>query len=103
MRLCHAVASRVGCCPRKREDRMELNGKVAFITGGGGSIGEGMAEAYAEKDMKLVLADLAQGRAKAEAEKYGERALALELDVTSLDSWSAARERALARFGQVDV
>ena len=82
---------------------MELNDKVAFITGGGGGIGEGMAEAFAEKGMKLVLADLDQERAEAEAGKYGERALALELDVTSPDSWASARGKAIERFGQVDV
>lgn len=82
---------------------MELNGKVAFITGGGGGIGEGMAQAFAEKGMQFVLADLDRGRAEAEAAKYGDEALALALDVTSLDSWAAARERALERFGQVDV
>ena len=82
---------------------MELTGKVAFITGGGGGIGEGMAEALAEKGMKLVLADLDQGRAESEAGKYGDHALALELDVTSLESWAAAREKALGHFGQVDI
>jgi NAD(P)-dependent dehydrogenase (short-subunit alcohol dehydrogenase family) len=85
------------------EDGMELNGKVAFITGGGGGIGEGIAEAFAEQDMKLVLADLDQGRAQAQADKYGDGAFALKLDVTSLDSWAAARAEALGRFGQVDV
>ena len=82
---------------------MELNDKVAFITGGGGGIGEGIAQAFAEKGMKLVLADLDQGRATTEAAKYGDRALALEIDVTSLKSWAAARDEAIGRFGQVDV
>ena len=37
---------------------MKLQGKVAFITGGGGGIGGGMAQAFAEKGMKLILADI---------------------------------------------
>jgi NAD(P)-dependent dehydrogenase (short-subunit alcohol dehydrogenase family) len=82
---------------------MELEGKVAFITGGGGGIGGGLAEAFVERGMKLVLADLELARAQTEATKYGHRAIALRIDVTSPESWHAARAEALQRFGAVDV
>ncbi len=82
---------------------MELNGKVAFITGGGGGIGEGMAEAFVEKGMRVVIADIDMDKAQAVAKRFGEAAMAVELDVTSLHSWALARERALAHFGEVDV
>ena len=82
---------------------MELGGKTAFITGGGGGIGEGLAEAFAEKGMKFVLADIDLRRAEAQAAKYGADAVGLRLDVASLESWKLAREEALDRFGQVDV
>jgi NAD(P)-dependent dehydrogenase (short-subunit alcohol dehydrogenase family) len=82
---------------------MDLEGKVAFITGGGGGIGGGMAEALFEKGMKVVLADLKPDDARAEAAKYGDRAIAVPLDVTSPQSWAAARAEALERFGAVDV
>lgn len=82
---------------------MELAGKVAFISGGGGGIGVGMAEAFAEKGMRFVLADLDAERASSAAARFGDRALAVALDVTSPESWRAARGAAIARFGQVDV
>ncbi len=82
---------------------MELNGKVAFITGGGGGIGGGIAQAFAEKNMRLVLADIDYERAQEQAGQFADRAMAVQLDVTSLDSWSAAKAAAYARFGQVDV
>lgn len=82
---------------------MKLEGKVAFITGGGGGIGGGMAQAFAEKGMKLVLADIDLLHAQAQARAFGDTAIAVQLEVTSLESWSAAREAARTRFGSVDV
>lgn len=82
---------------------MELNGKVAFITGGGGGIGGGIAQACAEQNMKLVIADIDLTRAQEQAHEFGDRAIALALDVTSLDSWTKAKQVAYERFGQVDV
>jgi NAD(P)-dependent dehydrogenase (short-subunit alcohol dehydrogenase family) len=82
---------------------MELEGKIAFISGGGGGIGGGMAQAFVEKGMHVVLADIEIGYAREQAATIGERALPLMLDVTSLKSWAVAREAALARFGRIDV
>lgn len=82
---------------------MQLQDKVAFISGGGGGIGGGMAEAFVERGMFVVVADIELDYARDEAAKLGDRALALALDVTRLDSWDAAQEAALARFGRVDV
>lgn len=82
---------------------MQLDGKVAFISGGGGGIGGGMAEAFVEKGMSVVLADLDVDYAREAAARFGDNAMALRLDATRLESWAAAREAALARFGQIDV
>ena len=91
------------CVAMHSELTMDLMGKVAFITGGAGGIGVGMAEAFAEKGMRFVLADIDGERAQEAADSFGACALGLDLDVTSLESWQVAREQALARFGQVDV
>ena len=82
---------------------MDINGKVAFITGGGGGIGVGMAEAFAEKGMKLALADVDIDYAREAAAAFGDNAVALELDVTSLESWARAKAAVAERFGAVDV
>jgi NAD(P)-dependent dehydrogenase (short-subunit alcohol dehydrogenase family) len=82
---------------------MELSGKVAFITGGGGGIGEGIAQAFVEKGMRVVIADIDVAKAQTVARQLGDAAMPVEHDVTSLHSWTLARERALAHFGSVDV
>lgn len=82
---------------------MQLHGKIAFITGGGGGIGGGMAQAFAERGMKLILADVDKSYAAAMAAPFGDNAIAVELDVTSLQSWAEARAAALNRFGTIDV
>lgn len=82
---------------------MKLDGKIAFITGGGGGIGGGMARAFVEKGMKVVLADIDLPLAENLADELGDHATAVQLDVTSLDSWATAKKAAYGRFGSVDV
>ena len=82
---------------------MELKGKTAFVTGGGSGIGAGMTEAFAEQDMKVIVADIDLASAQEQAAKLDCEALALEIDVVSLDSWAQAKNAACERFGQVDV
>lgn len=84
---------------------MQVEGKTIFITGGGGGIGSGMAQAFAEKGAQVVLADIDEDFAQAETAQLppSSRGLALQLDVTDRNSWAAAREKAEAHFGSVDI
>lgn len=83
----------------------ELAGKTVFVTGGGGGIGGGIAQAFAECGCRIVLADIDLAFAEEEAAKLpaGAQVQLLQLDVRSLDSWNAAREAVESRFGTVDV
>ena len=76
-----------------------------FITGGGGGIGGGMAQAFAERGARIVVADIDLRFAEEEAAKLpaGTEVEVVQIDVTSLESWDAARQAAEARFGPVDV
>jgi NAD(P)-dependent dehydrogenase (short-subunit alcohol dehydrogenase family) len=84
---------------------MRLQGKVVFISGGGGGIGGGMAQAFAEQGARIVLADINADFLREEAARLpaDTDVETLVLDVTSLDSWAAARQAVEGRFGQVDV
>jgi NAD(P)-dependent dehydrogenase (short-subunit alcohol dehydrogenase family) len=77
--------------------------KLVFISGGAGGIGGGLARAFVEAGARVVLGDLDADGAAAAAAPFGARAMAVGLDVMSADSWAAARDAALDRFGPVDI
>ena len=82
---------------------MNVTDKVILVTGGGGGIGAGIAEAFAEKGAKVAITDINVDYAQAEAARIGKGAIALQHDVTSPESWAAAKAAVEAQFGPVDV
>ncbi len=82
---------------------MTLADKTALITGGGGGIGAGIAEAFVAEGMKVVITDVNLDYARAEAARIGGDTIALEHDVTSLASWASVKETVLKALGRVDV
>jgi len=84
----------------------DLTGKVAFITGGASGIGLGMAGAFAERGMKIVLADIEQGaleRATEELRSGGAEASGVVCDVADYTSMQAAADHTFDAFGKVHV
>ena len=83
-----------------------LNGKLAWVTGAGGGIGEASAKALAASGATVVLS----GRRMAELERVadeiaadGGRAEALPLDVTDAAATQAIADDLARRFGAVDI
>ncbi len=84
---------------------MELNGKVALITGAAAGIGHGIAKRYLEAGGRVVIADLNLDAAGAAARDLADPklAIAVAMDVSNEDQVNTGVEKALASFGTVDI
>jgi NAD(P)-dependent dehydrogenase (short-subunit alcohol dehydrogenase family) len=87
---------------------MEIQGKVAIITGGASGIGAGLAERFAADGARgIVVADLQQALAEQVAAKINadgaNRAMAVRCDVSKEADIQALVAATRARFGQVDI
>ncbi|MEO0679486.1 MAG: L-iditol 2-dehydrogenase [Pseudomonadota bacterium] len=80
-----------------------LAGKTALITGAARGIGLAFAQAYAREGARVVLADIDLPRAQAAAQRIGEAALALPMDVTDQASIDAAVATAIGCLGRIDI
>lgn len=84
----------------------DLNDKVAFITGGNGGIGLGMAKGLVDAGASVALAARRVDRTKeavAEIEGMGGQALGVECDVTDRRSVQKALDATVERFGGLDI
>lgn len=77
--------------------------KVVMITGAASGIGASTAELLIARGNRVVLADIAAGRAQAMAERLGENAMPLGLDICAEAQWAAGLDAVWARFGRLDT
>jgi 3-oxoacyl-[acyl-carrier protein] reductase len=85
---------------------MNLDGRVALVTGAAQGIGRAIALALAGDGADLALGDLNLEKLEAvgrEVEGLGRKALALHLDVSSSDSVQAAVAKVLEAQGKIDI
>ncbi|WP_417725162.1 SDR family NAD(P)-dependent oxidoreductase [Salipiger sp.] len=85
---------------------MRLENKVAMITGGGAGIGLGCVQSFAAQGAQVVILDRDADRGAAALESLGDHrhyCLFVQTDVSEPESMRAAVDRAIARFGRIDV
>lgn len=86
----------------------DFKGRTVIVTGSGSAKGLGRETVleFAKSGADVVVADMNLEGAKAvakEAEAFGVRALAVELNVTDPESANAMTKKALEAFGKIDV
>jgi NAD(P)-dependent dehydrogenase (short-subunit alcohol dehydrogenase family) len=85
----------------------QVEGKVAFITGGASGIGFGMAQVFLKSGMKVIIADILQERldeaARVLAQSTNRDYHFIKVDVTDRAAMAAAAAEAERVFGKVHV
>jgi 3-oxoacyl-[acyl-carrier protein] reductase len=85
---------------------MRLKDKVAIVTGGGVGLGKAYSQALAKEGARVVVADLQEAEAKkvaADIKQSGGEALAVYVDVTSVEKTQAMAQAALQAYGRIDI
>jgi 2-hydroxycyclohexanecarboxyl-CoA dehydrogenase len=85
---------------------MNLDGKVAIVTGAGRGIGRAIALELARQGAGVTLADIIADNAEAvqrEIEALGGAALAIRTDLTKRADVEQMVERTVERFGRIDI
>jgi len=80
-----------------------LDGKVALISGAARGMGAEEARLFVAEGARVVIGDVLEGELKQLAAELGDAALAVHLDVTEEDEWTAAVASTVATFGRLDV
>ena len=84
-----------------------FKGRVAIVTGGSRGIGRAIAELLAARGADLAIADVqlesAQKTAEEIAEKTGQKAIAVEVNVANFEMAQAMAKSVVEAFGQIDI
>jgi NAD(P)-dependent dehydrogenase (short-subunit alcohol dehydrogenase family) len=81
----------------------DVSGRTVFITGAARGIGAETARRLHGKGANVALVGLEPERLQALAAQFGERAIALEADVTDFEALQRAVTATVDRFGSIDV
>ena len=82
---------------------MDLNNKVAIITGGASGLGEATVRRFAGQGVKVSIFDMNEERGKAVAEELGDAVIFNKVDVTDEESVQSAIDATVAAFGAVHI
>ena len=82
---------------------LQLNGKVAIVTGASRGIGRSIAKILAAEGMRLVVVSRLQKQLDEVAESFPVETLVVATDLRDPDAPATVVDAAIARFGQIDL
>ena len=88
-------------------EKMRLDGKAIYVTGGASGIGKSVATALAEAGADVAIVDVnlegAEAVAKEIAEATGSKTIAIRCDVTNQDDVEAMVAKVVDTYGKLDA
>ena len=82
---------------------MDINGKVAVVTGGASGLGEATVRRYAAHGANVAIFDMNDARGSAIAEELGDSVIYQNVNVTDEDSVITALNATIEAFGAVHI
>ncbi|MDD2207278.1 MAG: SDR family NAD(P)-dependent oxidoreductase [Aminobacterium sp.] len=85
---------------------LNLKSKVVIVTGGASGLGKAMAEAFAQEEATVIIADVNETdgvQFASELNKEGKKAEFLYLDVSNSEQVNSAIESVVKKHGRIDV
>jgi NAD(P)-dependent dehydrogenase (short-subunit alcohol dehydrogenase family) len=88
------------------QNRLDLTGKVALVTGGGRGIGREIVRTLADAGADIAVADMdaaTAADAAAEVQSMGRQAISIQADVRNSAQVDAMAKQAFDHFGKIDI
>lgn len=82
---------------------MRLKEKIAIVTGGASGFGAGIVRKFHEEGAHVIIADINGEAAQTCADTFGDRSMAIEVDVSSSKSVEQMAEQLIEKFGRIDI
>jgi 3(or 17)beta-hydroxysteroid dehydrogenase len=82
---------------------MRIENKIALITGAARGIGQATAELLHKEGATVIISDIRDNEGRAIAEKLGEKAEYIHLDVGDENNWQTVVDHIISKFGRLDI
>lgn len=82
---------------------LELEGKVAIVTGGSGGIGRATVELFVREGARVVIADVNDEQGESLAKELGDAAIYHRVDVSKAEEMKGLVDRAVTHFGGLNI